>query len=68
MQLTLEVNGMTCSHCEKAVKDVLTKLEGVHAVEVDVDSGKTTIAYDESYVSKELMKEAIEAQGYKPVG
>ncbi|MFD2922693.1 copper ion binding protein [Halobacillus naozhouensis] len=68
MQLTLEVNGMTCSHCEKTVKDVLTKLEGVHAVEVDVNSGKVDIAYDESYVSKDLMKKAIEAQGYEPVG
>ncbi|UOR11788.1 copper ion binding protein [Halobacillus amylolyticus] len=68
MQLTLEVNGMTCDHCEKAVKDVLNALEGVYGVDVDVSSGKVDVTYDESYVSKDLMKEAIKAQGYQPVG
>lgn len=68
MQLTLEVNGMTCEHCEKAVKGALDKLEGVHGVEVHLDSGKVDVTYDEAYVSKSMMKEAIEAQGYEPVG
>ncbi|ARI76655.1 copper chaperone CopZ [Halobacillus mangrovi] len=68
MQLTLEVNGMTCEHCEKSVKNALTELEGVHGVEVDLDSGKVDVTYDEAYVSKPLMKDAIESQGYEPVG
>ncbi|MFC7064036.1 copper chaperone CopZ [Halobacillus seohaensis] len=68
MQLTLEVNGMTCGHCEKSVKDSLNTLEGVHGVEVDLASGKVDVTYDEAYVSKDMMKEAIEAQGYEPVG
>ncbi|RWZ54920.1 copper chaperone [Halobacillus fulvus] len=68
MQLTLEVNGMTCDHCEKAVKGALKELEGVHGVEVDIDSGKVDVTYDEAYVTKSLMKETIEAQGYEPVG
>lgn len=66
--MTLEVNGMTCDHCEKAVKGALEELEGVHGVEVDVDSGKVNVVYDESYVSKTMMKKSIEAQGYEPVG
>ncbi|MGP4061375.1 cation transporter [Halobacillus sp. H74] len=68
MELTLEVNGMTCGQCEKAVKGSLEKLEGVHGVEVYLDSGKVNVTYDEAYVTKSLMKEAIEAQGYEPVG
>lgn len=68
MEMTLEVNGMTCDHCEKAVKGALEELEGVHGVEVDVDSGKVNVVYDESYVSKTMMKKSIEAQGYEPVG
>lgn len=68
MEMTLEVNGMTCEHCEKSVKDALNKLEGVHGVEVQLDSGKVNIAYDEAFVSKSMMKETIEAQGYEPVG
>lgn len=68
MQLTLEVNGMTCEHCEQAVKGSLEKLEGVHGVEVHLQSGKVDVTYDEAFASKEIMKEAIEAQGYEPVG
>ncbi|CDQ19314.1 copper chaperone [Halobacillus karajensis] len=68
MELTLEVNGMSCGHCEQSVKSALEELEGIHGVEVDTDSGKVNIAYDEAYVSKTMMKGAIEAQGYDPVG
>lgn len=68
MEMTLEVNGMTCNHCEQSVKGALQELEGVHGVEVDLDSRKVNIAYDEAYVSKKMMKEAVEAQGYEPVG
>lgn len=68
MQMTLEVNGMTCENCEKSVKGALEELEGVHGVEVHLSSGKVNITYDEAYVGKDLMKEAIEAQGYEPVG
>ncbi len=68
MQLTLEVNGMTCEHCEKAVKGALETLEGVHGVEVHLKSGKVDVSYDDAFVSKDLMKEAIEAQGYEAVG
>ncbi|WP_438266921.1 copper chaperone CopZ [Halobacillus salinus] len=66
--MTLEVNGMTCEHCEKAVKGSLEELEGVHGVEVHLSSGKVDVAYDEAYATKGLMKEAIEAQGYEVVG
>ncbi|ASF40307.1 MULTISPECIES: copper ion binding protein [Halobacillus] len=68
MDLTLEVNGMSCEHCEKTVKESLEKLEGVHGVEVHLSSGKVDVMYDEAYVSKGMMKEAIEAQGYEAVG
>ncbi|WP_173915718.1 copper ion binding protein [Halobacillus sp. Marseille-Q1614] len=68
MELTLQVNGMTCGHCEKSVKEALTSLEGVYGANVDVDSGRVEVSFDESYVSKDMMKEAVEAQGYEPVG
>ncbi|MFD1020462.1 copper chaperone CopZ [Thalassobacillus hwangdonensis] len=68
MQLTLEVNGMTCGHCEKAVKGALEELQGVEGVEVHLSAGKVDVTYDESFVSKDKMKDAIEDQGYDVVG
>ncbi|MDN3449434.1 copper chaperone CopZ [Planococcus sp. APC 3906] len=62
---TLDVKGMTCGHCKMSVEGALKGLEGVSAVEVDLNSGKVDVTYDESKVSSENMKEAVEDQGYK---
>ncbi|WP_366247494.1 copper chaperone CopZ [Terribacillus aidingensis] len=67
MEMTLQVNGMTCGHCEKAVKGALGELEGIQGVDVDLASGKVDVVYDDTLVTKDDMKEAIEEQGYDVV-
>ncbi|MFB1098244.1 copper chaperone CopZ [Terribacillus sp. JSM ZJ617] len=67
MEMTLQVSGMTCGHCEKAVKGALGELEGIQGVDVDLASGKVDVVYDDTLVTKEDMKEAIEEQGYEVV-
>ncbi|UOQ45759.1 copper chaperone CopZ [Halobacillus salinarum] len=67
MQKTLNVQGMTCGHCESAVKGALNELNGVQAVEVHLDSGKVDVTYSEEKVNQDDMKEAIEEQGYDVV-
>lgn len=64
MQTTLKVSGMTCGHCEKAVKNALEDLSGVSGVEVHLDTGHVDVTYDKSEVTIEAMKEAVEDQGY----
>lgn len=64
LKKTINVEGMSCSHCEKAVKDALNGLNGVKNVEVELKSKKVTVEYDEAKVSMENIKEAIEDQGY----
>lgn len=61
---TLNVTGMSCGHCQASVEGALKGLDGVSAVEVDLNSGKVEVTYDESKVSLENMKEAVEEQGY----
>ncbi|WP_010650470.1 copper chaperone CopZ [Oceanobacillus massiliensis] len=61
---TLDVQGMTCGHCKMSVEGALEKLDGVTAAEVDLGSGKVDVTYDESKVSLDNMKEAVEDQGY----
>ncbi|WP_246055182.1 copper chaperone CopZ [Pseudalkalibacillus caeni] len=63
-QTTLNVKGMTCAHCETAVRTALLELEGVTAVEVHLQDGKVNVSYEEGQVSKEKMTEAVEDQGY----
>lgn len=64
-QATLQVSGMSCQHCvnsiEKALKEIGAKGN------VDLQSSSVTVEYEESKVSLDKVKEAIEEQGYDVV-
>ena len=64
MQTTLNVQGMTCSHCEQSVKNALQNLNGVNAVNVQLASGRVDIAFDDSNITMIDIRNAIEEQGY----
>lgn len=64
MKITLKVEGMTCNHCEKAINDTLTALNGVNTVEVHLKEGTVNVTYSEEKVEVSQMVEAIEEQGY----
>ena len=60
----LKVEGMSCSHCENAVKKAAGSLDGVNSVTVDLKGKTVTVEYDSSKVSLEKIKSEIEDQGY----
>ncbi|NNV05085.1 MULTISPECIES: copper chaperone CopZ [Geobacillus] len=64
MTITLQVQGMTCGHCQAAVTNALQALDGVSRVEVHLQEGTVDVEYDETKISVEKLKEAIEEQGY----
>lgn len=66
--ITLNVTGMTCMGCVNSVKKLLSALDGVQTVEVDLASGLVTVAYDAARCTPASMQEAIEGGGYKVVG
>lgn len=67
MQITLNVQGMSCNHCKHAVTTALSNLDGVSNVDVDLATGKVDVTYDEKTVTVEQMREAVEEQGYEVV-
>jgi len=62
----LNVEGMSCSHCEKSVKNALTEL-GANEVFVDLDAKTVTVSYDENRLSLEKIKSEIVDIGYEVV-
>jgi len=60
----LNVAGMTCGHCVKAVEDNVGKLSGVEKVKVNLESSSVEIAYQEDLVNLNEITEMIEDQGY----
>ena len=62
--VTLNVSGMSCNHCVKAVEGSVGKLEGVKKVEVKLDKGQVAVEFESSAVSLDKIKETIDDQGY----
>ena len=60
----ITVEGMTCPHCVKSIKEGLLKVDGVAEVEVDLDSKEVEIIV-ESPVSKTAISDVIEELGYE---
>lgn len=66
-KVTLNVNGMSCSHCENAVKKAVGALNGVSEVVVDLQGKTVEVAYDASKVTIDNIKSEIDDQGYDVV-
>jgi copper chaperone len=62
--ITLNVTGMSCGHCVKAVEGSVGELQGVKSVKVHLDSGKVDVEYNSEEVSLDTIKETIDDQGY----
>lgn len=58
------IEGMSCGHCVRHVKEALEELKGVSKVEVDLASKTATIEGD---VTDAEIKAAIEDAGYDVV-
>jgi copper chaperone len=65
MERTYTVSGMTCGHCRTAVAEEVGAIPGVTAVQVDLDSGRVTVA-GEGF-SDEAVAEAVDEAGYEVV-
>lgn len=61
--VVLNVKGMTCGHCVKAVETSVGKLDGVNSVKVNLEDGTVAVDYSEA-VTVEKIKETIDDQGY----
>ncbi|XID94794.1 copper chaperone CopZ [Paenibacillaceae bacterium WGS1546] len=59
---TISVQGMSCNHCVASVEGAVREL-GAQA-RVDLAKGAVSVTYDESKVSLQAIKDAIEDQGY----
>lgn len=67
MKHTMTVQHMTCGHCEKAVYNALSKEKGVESVDVNLETSKVSVVYNEAAVTLDRLKEAVENQGYDVV-
>jgi copper ion binding protein len=61
---TYTVTGMTCSHCVASVREEVTKVDGVTAVDVELATG-TVIVQSERPVDRAAVVAAVDEAGYE---
>lgn len=60
----INIEGMTCHHCVKAVE---VELEDLGVESYDVQIGLAIVKYDETKISEHDLVKAIDEAGYKVV-
>lgn len=65
MKKILKVEGMSCGHCEKAVKEALREVQGVNRVDVDLAS--KLVSVEGENLNDNNLKDAIVEAGYEVV-
>ena len=60
-QQTFNVQGMSCSHCERAVTQAVQALDPQAQVKVDLASGRVDVASNQA---ADAIARAIEQEGY----
>lgn len=66
-KIVLNVEGMSCEHCSRAITNSIGALPGVDEVLVDLAAGTVTIAYDAEKSPLDKIKAEIEDLGYDVV-
>jgi copper chaperone len=66
-KITLNVKGMSCGHCVKAVEGSVGDIDVVKAVQVNLKGGTVDIEFNNETVSLAIIKETIDDQGYDVV-
>jgi copper chaperone len=62
MKKIMMVEGMSCGHCEMAVKNALKGIDGVQDVNVDLSTGKVEVEGEN--LLDNLLMEAVDEAGY----
>ena len=63
--LDFTVTGMTCQHCVRSVREEVSEVPGVAAVDVDLASGRVTVSgegFDDAAI-----RAAVDEAGYEVV-
>ena len=61
-QQTFQVQGMSCSHCERAVTQAVQALDPQAQVKVDLATGRVDVTSNQA---ASAIKQAIEQEGYQ---
>jgi copper chaperone len=62
--VVLNVPDITCEHCQRTITNALKVVEGIRDVRVDIPARQVHVAYDETQVDVNRMKEVLQEEDY----
>ena len=62
---TISIEGMSCEHCVKAVKDALSSQSGVKGVDVSLEGKNAQVVYDDEHTKLSDLESVIVEEGYE---
>ena len=65
---TYSVPGISCGHCEAAIKGEVELIESVESVVVDLEAKTVTVTAQDPGALDELVRAAIDEAGYEVAG
>ncbi|MGF7144978.1 copper chaperone CopZ [Anaerotaenia torta] len=66
MKKIIEINGMSCGHCQARVENALNALDGAQA-KVELKKNRAVVTLEKE-ISDEVLRNAVTEAGYEVVG
>lgn len=63
----IKIEGMTCASCVARIEKVVSRIDGVGTINVNLATEKATVVYDESKTDTSKIMSVIEKAGFKPM-
>ena len=67
MEITLNIEGMMCAHCEATVKKALEGLDQVEKADVSHEKGTAIVSLN-AELDHDILKKTVEDKDYKVIG
>jgi len=63
-KVVLNVKGMSCEHCVRAVTNAVAAIAGTSGVQVDLKAGTVSFGFDSGKAALDAIEAAITEEGY----
>ncbi len=64
-KITLQITGMECPNCAMILESIEDRLSGVKTAEASYRKAQLIVEYDETRLTEEAIRQAVEQLGYK---
>lgn len=64
-ETTIRIEGMMCGHCQASVTKAISSVDGVSAINVNLEEKQATVTYNPEKTNVDIIKAAIVDAGYK---